>query len=46
MAKMMGKAGSVDFEYEVLQGNFEIELPSEEVGQIRCFIARAARPLS
>jgi SAM-dependent methyltransferase len=46
MAQMMGKAGLVDFEYEVLQGNFEIELPSEEVGQIRCFIARAARPLS
>jgi SAM-dependent methyltransferase len=44
MASLMEKAGLTDFEYEVLQETFEIELPSGEVGQIRCFIARAARP--
>ncbi|KAI4697478.1 uncharacterized protein J4E84_000608 [Alternaria hordeiaustralica] len=46
MASMMREAGLVGFRFEVLQGNFEIELPSEEVGQIQCFMARAARPLS
>ncbi|KAI4955269.1 hypothetical protein J4E91_001127 [Alternaria rosae] len=46
MASMMREAGLIDFHFEMLQGNFEIELPSEEVGQIRCFIARGARPLS
>ena len=46
MASMMREAGLVDFRFEVLQGKFEIELPSEEVGQIQCFMARAARPLS
>ncbi|CAG5145310.1 uncharacterized protein ALTATR162_LOCUS1690 [Alternaria atra] len=43
---LMEKAGLVDFKFEVLQENLEIELLSEEVCQIQCFIARAARPLS
>lgn len=43
---LMEQAGLVDFKFEVLQENLEIELLSEEVCQIQCFIARAARPLS
>lgn len=46
MKKHMEKAGLGDFKFEILQENLKIELPSEEVCQVQCFIARAARPLS
>ena len=46
MKKHMEKAGLGDFKFEILQENLEIGLPSEEVCQVQCFIARAARPLS
>lgn len=41
----MSSAGLVDFRFEVLPGEFEIELPDEELAKMRCFIARPMKPV-
>lgn len=45
LSSYMKHAGLVDFGFEVLPSNFEMELPNEEVLYIQCFIARAMKPL-
>jgi hypothetical protein len=41
---VMSGAGLVDFRFEVLPNEFEIEFPSEELVKMRWFIARAMKP--
>jgi SAM-dependent methyltransferase len=46
MQKLMEEAGLEGFKFEVLPGDIEVELPNEEMIMIRCFIARATKPLA
>jgi hypothetical protein len=40
---MMKNAGFVDFEMDVVPGELEVELLTEEVMQIRCFIVKGVK---
>ncbi|KAH8707093.1 S-adenosyl-L-methionine-dependent methyltransferase [Phaeosphaeriaceae sp. PMI808] len=42
--EMFKNAGFVDFKFELLPEEFEMELPTEQVLKIQCFAARAAKP--
>jgi SAM-dependent methyltransferase len=46
LRSVMSGAGLVDFRFEVLPDEFEIELPSEELVKMRWFIARAMKPVT
>lgn len=46
LGEFMSQAGLIEFNWLVLPQDFKIELPSEEVTNISCFLARAMKPLA
>jgi SAM-dependent methyltransferase len=46
LRSVMSGAGLVDFRFEVLPNEFEIELPGDELVKMKCFIARAMKPVT
>lgn len=45
LGEFMSCAGLVDFSWFLVPQDFKVELPSEEVISISCFLARATKPL-
>ncbi|OAL48127.1 S-adenosyl-L-methionine-dependent methyltransferase [Pyrenochaeta sp. DS3sAY3a] len=46
LGEFMSRAGLVDFSWFIVPQEFNVELPSEEVTSISCFLARAMKPLA